>query len=80
MYAKLLAAAAGLILGSVVALAGDNSNSRIPDHRPRQTGTDPHQPKASADGSAVETLGHEGKAESLGAWGVQPGGEKTPTR
>ena len=47
MYAKLLAAAAGLILGSVDVLAGDNSNSRIPDHQPRQTGTDPHQPKAS---------------------------------
>ena len=44
MYAKLLAAAAGLILGSVAVLAGDNSNSRIPDHQPRQTGTDPPLP------------------------------------
>ena len=76
MYAKLLAAAAGLILSSVVALAGDNTNCRIPDHQPRQTGTDPDQPKTSADRSRVETLGREGKAESLGAWGVQPGGEK----
>ena len=65
MYAKLLAAAAGLILGSVAVLAGDNSNSRIPDHQPRQTGTDPHQPKASADGSGVETLGMKARRNRL---------------
>jgi len=29
---------------------------------------------------AAETVESEGKAASLGAWGVRPGGEGTPTR
>ena len=80
MHAKLVAVAAALIFGSAVGLAGDDANSRIFDHQPGQPGADRTQPNGSADGRGGETLEHEGKTESLGAWGVRPGGEKTPTR
>jgi hypothetical protein len=52
MYAKILAAATGLILGSVVGLAGDNS--RIPDHQPRQTAPIPTSRKPLLMGLALK--------------------------